>query len=449
MSESVDQPVVVATPSDDIAALIRTVRSLLSASSEKILPNFADEVGRKVNLLAVAFPKEKDQVLALESFALIGVAIGKGSKDAGKRKPNPVRWAAEAPPSIQNLANDDERRAAIKLLMPLKAPWAVWYAMREAADEKNSKELTVDLVKWAGAASASQAAFIGGMADVVRARQTTSLDRISLVFKLGLKLVAQGEAEAGTRFPERFEDFARCISDFCRNLDAAPKTSASMQATALGVLEAVSGREPAVLLAPMTLRGLVVLSEVLGGWPKALQKQVATLSKRVLSMSILQIRLHGLEGSLEVKRILAFARQALPIDKVKARFLSESESIEALLAPVDEAPAGVRPSISANSGVQEQVAALLVAWDALSVTLAQPVDTREVESLLAMVAKKIDVDRLGMKGEVVPFQPFQHYLVDATTAPPATVRIYVPGVRAVRPDGSFRVLTRALVNPVG
>lgn len=447
MSEPKDQLVESGNPVDGASALVAAARSLLFACAGKVAPEIADELGKKVNLIAIALQKDQDEEVAFACFAVVALAAAKGSKEAGKRKLNSVRWGIGPPPTLQTLPNDNEQRAVLKPLQGLRAFWAVGYALREATDERASKELVVDLVKWASAASVSHADFLNGLADVARAFTAINVDRGELLFKLGLKAIGESEAEASVDFPDAFEAFCSAVGEVCRQPEATADKSLTMLGTTLHILDVVSAREPAVLLTPLSLRGLTILAELPGGWPKSLQKPLSSLAKRVISVALFQVRIHGLEGSAEMRQILSLAGQVLPIEKVAARFVSESHAIKGLLAPLEDPSADIVPNVSADSGAQDQVAALLGAWDALSTKLADPAGTREVESLLQLVASKVNVDRLGTRGEIVPFQPLQHYLITASAAPPSNVRIQTPGVKAVRNDGSYRVLTRALVNP--
>ncbi len=434
-------------PSLDSAQLIENLRALIPLAKGKITPGAVDDVGRSVNRLAINFPKLQDEIIAFQCFALIALAIAKGSKEAAKRKPRPVRWVNAVPPSLQVLLNDDERRAAIRLLAPLKASWMVGYALREAADTQTSKALASDLVKWASVASATLADLIKGLSNVIRADKTAGLERIVQVLKLCTKWLPVSDAVAGPHFSEEFADFSSAIADCSRGIDTLPKSILEMQGVALSLVEIISAREPAVLLDQVTLRGLLILSELNGGWPRSLQKQLTSLSRRMVSMVLEQVKTHGLDDSVDLRRLLAFAIQFLPIEKVAARFQADSDIFKSLLAPMQEAPAGRSLEVSVNSGIQEQVAALLVAWHNLRSTLAELAGANEVESLVALVASKVKVETFGKKGDVVPFQPLQHFLGNTGTTPPTNVRIEIPGVRAVRSNDSYRVLTRALVYP--
>ena len=431
----------------DSTQILDALRSMLPLGKGKIGQEFTEDVGRKVNRLAINLQKEPDETIAFQCLALIGLAIAKGNKEAAKRKPRPVRWVNAAPPSMQTLRSDNERLGAVKLLAPLKASWVIGYALREAADAKTSKMLANELVKWASVASATHADLVKSLSIIIRANQTISSDRIVQVLKLSTKWLPSSEVEAGAHFAEEFSDLASAIADFGRGMSSSPKTVLEMQEVALSLLEVISTREPAVLLDQTTLRGLAILSKLPGGWPKSLQKHLPSIGRRMVSMALQQIKMHGLNDCVDVRRLLAFASHFLPIEKVSSRFLADREIIKSLFAPIQEAPLGGSVEVSVNSGIQEQVAALLVAWHHYRSGLSEPTGANEVGSLVALVASKAKVETFGSKGDVVPFQPLQHFLGDTSTPPPTNVRIEIPGVRAVRSDESHRVLTRALVYP--
>jgi hypothetical protein len=96
--------------------------------------------------------------------------------------------------------------------------------------------------------------------------------------------------------------------------------------------------------------------------------------------------------------------------------------------------------------VQDTVAALLTAWHRYKLGKA---NEAEVSQWIDLLATRTDVETFGSIGEVVPFKPFEHfpitYINEATTG----VEIDTFGVRAIREDGSHRVLTKAIVKPQG
>ena len=93
--------------------------------------------------------------------------------------------------------------------------------------------------------------------------------------------------------------------------------------------------------------------------------------------------------------------------------------------------------------VQDSVAALLTAWCRYKNGEA---NEAEISQWLDVLANKVNVEMFGNVGAVVPFKPFEHYPI--TPIETNEVKVYALGVRAMRDDGSYRVLTKALVKPM-
>ncbi|MBY0437039.1 MAG: hypothetical protein K2W80_02520 [Burkholderiales bacterium] len=433
----------------ELRSLLGTLRELLPPGKKKIDTPVAEEVSRKVNLLAVHLPKTPDEAEALRCLALIGVAIARGSKDAAKRKPRPARWSQNRPAPLTTLQHADERAAALGLLTALKADWAAPYALDEAVDPDTDKTLFTALIKWAVNASLTQSAFIEHLARVLEAGPPRTIDRIQQVLKTASKELAATDIEAGPTLPDAYLALANAITRICQRNETAPKTTAALQVQVLVLLDVVTSRDPAVLFEPLTAQALVALSAPLGGWAKTASKPLAALARRMVSLSIHHARLRGVDDAADVRHLLQHAASILPIDKVASRFVSARDLIKQIRTPVPEdATRGAPGTTIAAAGLQEQLGALLVAWDVLHDGVSDPATGREVAALIELVARKANVERVGTHGEIVPFQPLQHYLAAPSPTPPSQVRIEVPGVRAMRNDGSYRLLTRAVVWPI-
>ena len=165
--------------------LISQMRALIGAGTKRLSRESSDEVARKANLLAVRFANETDDTLALQCVALISVAAIKGSKEAAKRRPKATRWQTSTPPSLEALASDEERRAAIKFFGSMKAPWVVSYALHQAANLAIGKETVADLIKWAYASAATSSEFVAALAAALR-YGVANPDRIALVLNVSL-----------------------------------------------------------------------------------------------------------------------------------------------------------------------------------------------------------------------------------------------------------------------
>lgn len=91
--------------------------------------------------------------------------------------------------------------------------------------------------------------------------------------------------------------------------------------------------------------------------------------------------------------------------------------------------------------MQNHIGTLLLAWHRYNTGEASEA---EVSQAINYFALKANVEMFGSVGDIVPFKPFEHFICDAN-APTTNVEIDTFGVRAVREDGSHRVITKALV----
>jgi len=91
--------------------------------------------------------------------------------------------------------------------------------------------------------------------------------------------------------------------------------------------------------------------------------------------------------------------------------------------------------------MQNHIGTLLLAWHRYNTGEA---GEAEVSQAINYFALKANVETFGKVGNTVPFKPFEHFICDADT-PTENVEIDTFGVRAVREDGSHRVIVKALV----
>ena len=432
----------------DTVEIVAVLRSLLPLNKKKIDQKFSDDIDRKVNLLAIKLQKETDEVLAYQCLGLIGLAIVKGSKSAAKQKIRPLRWIDTAPPALNTLANDDERIGAIKLLGPLKASWKIFYALKEAINTQTSKALANELAKLAVASTTTYADLVKELSSIIQTTHTNDLDHVNQVLKLVAKFLPSREIESGGYFGEEFSILASAVVELSQRTHSSSKAILEIQKSTLLILETISAREPTILLSEKTLQGLTILSKQPGGLPKPLQKNLNPLSSRIVSTVLQHVRMYGMNNTAEVRQLLAFASHCLPIEKISAKFLSDRELVKAILLPTKDPAIEDSDEVSAHSGIQEQIAALLISWYRYCSDLPDPSVANEVSALVNLVASKAKIEMYGSKGDLVQYQPLQHFLGDSSAQPPTNVRIEIPGARLLRSDNSQRVLTRALVFPV-
>lgn len=437
------------TPSEsDTAEIVSALRSLLPLGKKKIDQNFSNDIDRKVNLLTVKLSKEPNEELAFQCLGLIGVAITKGSKSTAKQKIRPTRWADTTPPALNALNNDDERFGAIKLLSPLKSSWKVSYALNEAINTQTSKALTNELVKFAVMASTSHAEFIHGLNEIARENILNNPDSFSQVLRLVVKILPATEIETGIFFGDEFSKLASTIAGFVQEPQASSKTALEIQKCMFAILEIITSRDSTFLLSEKTLQGLTNLSKQRGGWPKSLQKQLNYLSSQIICTVLQHVKMYGMANTTEVRQLLEYAAHCLPLEKASEKFITEREIVKNILSPIRKSSNEDSGEPPTQPGIQEQIAALLISWQRYFSDLADPSDALEINSLVDLVASKARLEMYGSKGDVVQYQPLQHFLGDSSGRPPESVRVEIPGVRVLRSDNTQRVLTRALVFPV-
>jgi hypothetical protein len=349
---------------------------------------------------------------------------------------------------LNALGNDEERLGVIKLLGQLKANWKLFYALKEAADPQTSKVVCNDLVKLAITSSATHADLLNGLYEIIRTYLATDIYHANQILKLVAKLLLSIEIESGSYFGEQFSNLASAVVDLSKKNDSSSKAIIEIQKSTLGILEMISSREPTILLSEKTLQGLITLTKQPGGLPKPLQKNLDPLSSRILSSVLQHVKMYGMNNTVEVRQLFEFATHCLPIEKASAKFITDRELVKTILSPTKDPTNEGSDELSAHSGIQEQIAALLISWYQYCSNLPDPSVANEVSALVNLVASKAKIEMYGSKGDLVQYQPLQHFLGDSSALPPTNVRIEIPGARLLRSDNSQRILTRALVFPI-
>ena len=428
--------------------LIQQLRNLLDSGAKRIASDSSEEVARKVNQLAVCFINEQDNSIALQCVALVGIAAAKGSKEAEKRKPKLTRWMASAPPSLQILETDGERRAATKLLSSIKTGWVPDYAFREGIALASSVQLVTDLIKWAYASVETGAEFATALAGIFHASSAATAERNELIFKISLKCLGEARVAAGSGFSDAFLMLATALAEHCKAVSAPPKSAAAFQTLGLAIADVVSSQEPGLLFEVGFQKALTELSTIGNGWAKTAMKTLMAIGGRMLSIAFLNARIHSEPEGVDFAAIAGSARKTLPLEKAAKKFSSQRHLINDVLQPKSRDTNDAMATLPADPQLYEQVAALIVAWDALRATHLDEAVSKEVQLQIDAIAANSSLDRIGQIGESEPYRPLQHHLMISVDSPPDAVRIEVPGVRSLRPDGTFRVLIKALATPL-
>ena len=92
--------------------------------------------------------------------------------------------------------------------------------------------------------------------------------------------------------------------------------------------------------------------------------------------------------------------------------------------------------------IQDYAGALLLSWQDFK---DGKTSAAEIEQLIERVAAKAEVEVFAVSGEQVQFKPLEHFLVGEPSGEVKQVTVVRSGAQATRPDGSKRIVTRALV----
>ncbi len=425
--------------------LVKGLRELLLTSAKRTPAAQLAEVSRRVNLLAVQYGNLTDEQSALECVALIGLAQIKGNKDAAKKSLKFVRWNELPPPPLNHLSNDQERRGAVKSLSMLRAPWVLGYVSAALCATQQERELATDLVAWAYAASKSTAEFLIAIANAIRDGVGGNSSQLKLAQKLVLKHLSGTRLPAGDHCPEALVQLVSASKEVVSKFKIAHKDAVAMRDFVIQIIDQVTIQEPAMLLSLSTAQAIGAAETIAGTWSTGAKKHLELLSIRMLSAGELfrSALLAGAADDASTK--FKYAAQVLPLEKV-AKWTPHRQSLLKELLQGINANGESTGSPPASPGLLDQVAALLVAWDRGPQKLQDKTEFREIELQVNAVAEAASVERFGEHGQVVPYRPLEQSLVEPRGKIPESVKIEVPGARARRGDGSYRVLIKAIVS---
>lgn len=424
-----------ATDSFDAGSIIIKARALLSSNDGKLSSESLEEIDRAINLLYAKF-NELDDHEALATCGIIGFAITKGSKNASKKKPKLNRWSSNPPPHITSLPNDAERSGAIGILKNIKAPWVASYALTNAAKFDGHKQITSTLIKWIDTGSTCSADILHGFTEFLKDVPETPKAQTEAILK---------------QFPTLFESPINCdpekhSSAFLNAITVALNVFNSRPEcfdksnpieTLISSCDKSSGLEPHILFNPEVQNALCIASKAILKPSKSTSKAIYNIGLRLLSLAEWHVRLHGIDNSADILESL----QSISNDLLLTSTAKKSKKYTSLLVKSADTP---NPQKITTTDIHTLASSLLLAWDDLLQSSDIESSTVAVTAIIQSMASTLGLARFGKTGQVISFDPFRHFIDgDPTT----NVIVAIPGITVVRPDGSERVLVKAVVNP--
>lgn len=434
-------------PEGPIGQLLAQLRAALAIPKADRSPDWEEATAKLVALTAVDYLKQPDDSIALQELALVHLAGTRGCKSARKRELSPLRWRERPPPRLsETFADADEAKAAVVGVSALRADWVVRFVLEELRSP-SLEAARAELIAWAAANSSNLASLLNTLA---AAFPLSSSDSRTVLF----------EATALLLRPEILsthaigDDFLISLVDLIGQA-AAPKAphedsvrAESSQVESLAVqvvvaLDALTSVRPALLVRPASSALLREAGRRVPHWPTSVKQAVTRVLQRVVSL--LEC-LQSVDSSATASLIAEVSKGYAAALPAAAKAVPERDTLMRLgtLATGSE-----KQGASAHGAeeMEQSLATLLAEWDAFAMAAGASAEVTQIGKQIEAVARLAHVERFGALGDVVAYEPLQHHLTGDADVPPLRVLICRSGVRKQRPDGSFRVILKALAEP--
>lgn len=424
---------------------INRLRIAIVERGGDMLASTAD-LDKLINGLAVQFLNELDDARALSILALISIAKRRQNKAARAVVLNLTRWFGKAPPPLRILSSDDERRAVIKSLWNLKRQWIPQYALAVAMDKQLSKAVRNEALRWAIKGSVTHEDLVSAINSILTGTGVGDVEVASEILSLVLRAVKSADHATGVGFAGHFEALCLTVANASASANSREKYKKLSRQSLLGLAEIFSSAEPAVLFDMSVLRGIVRVLSLEPMNRRLLDKSSSVIIRRMWSIG--RTRAAAPDGSAlcEIREKLIYASTVLPIAEVAQKYWPDDDKSEEQLLGKN-GPSGSLEEARPTPTVLEKLAALLIATERMTWQNAQTEDFQDFSAMTKGVARAAGVETFGTVGEVVAYDPLEHFLDAERGSVQTTVSVRVSGARLIREDGSHRILIRAVVSP--
>lgn len=439
-----DDAVASPEPGATTAHKIDRVRELLARPKPKS-PEWQDETGRLISMLALGFAQEPDESSALTIVALVGQATARGVKAAKLRDLRLVRWVEAAPPSLSVLGSVDEKRAGIAALSKLKAPW--WRGYTEAALDNVDvpAALIPHIARWGLGVERDWPAYLGGSyASAVAA--APDLARAAALLKEAPKLMRFAEYKRPASVAEALHRLLEAATQITKQHEGGGKAVAAVLKRTFDVVEIAGHGLPALLLQPAYVSAHGQLTAALNAGKRSAPANLGTASSATISLLVDSVARFG-KGAVELLRpLIAIWSSTYPgFSKQLREAVALEPGLSGLLAGQGEPEEQINQDD--RYATEGAFATVLPAWDAFVGQLPDPTTADSLGLMLRDAAASVGVERFGEVGALTLFDPLAHHLAGGQQVPPLRVSVARAGVLVRRADGTERILLKALVRP--
>lgn len=420
---------------------------LLSVAKSSRASDWQDIVARHVAMLSADFQTQMDDRIALREISLISLAAQKGSNDAKKRSLRATRWLSVAPPSISDaIENLDEARAAVRVLQPLRANWAIRYVQLELTRNKWPSMIGA-YVAWGFKASVS----LEGFLDVVNGTEVPSGASASgwmgIVLQATLKPMASARQPSGSGFMAEIERLALKASVSGGESPAADKGERqAAQRAIIAVVSRCSAVDPGVLLQGAAIAAVRSVAAMSKSPDAVATSEFEILCRRLIALAGLLLPAANRQLLSHLKNLWSAYRECIPrAEQVFKSAISENPALRSLEGTDHDEPEGDQQATPALESVLTE---LVANWDSYAEIHHGDPAVQQLSLRIEDLIQHLGIVRYGVAGEVVAFDPLRHHLPDATRTPPTRVIVRKPGIALQRRDGTSRVLVPAIVSVV-
>jgi hypothetical protein len=428
---------------DAIAQSIARLRALIAIEKKERPGDWQQLLAPEVAALSVDFSRQQNGAIGLAEIALISLAAAKGSVDAKKRALKPTRWVDEPPPLLSDvLQTVDEARCGIKVLQPIKAPWVATYVLQELQRNK-WPGLTAELVAWALKASVDVETFVRALNSVPVSDGPQYVDWITPVLQTTTKLLGKFAVPGGAALTTEAAELAARIERAIA-AEAVPQEKAKKQtalATVVGLLAQVARAEAAITLQPsliIAVQRAKPPGKASGG---ALAADVESLIRQALSvLSVVAPLVDGITLE-QLRAVWAGYRECSGrADQLLRAYIDQHPALSVVAGSGADKE---RPRV-ANDAIEIILSNLVANWDDFFANQPEGPALAQIGARIEDVLEHHRIERFGAAGEVVPYDPFKHQLIDSGGEHTTKIEIVKPGLLARRSDGTLRVLVMAV-----
>lgn len=425
----------------EVARSLAELRDLLATAKGQRGKDWQETVARHVALLFADYVGQSDERVALCEISVISLAAQKGSTGAKKLNLRPVRWISSAPPELSECVNGpDEAKAAIRVLRPIKAAWTVGYIQRELTKNK-WPEITGELIAWQLRSSPTVEAFLHAISSTDVPSGISAAAWIGNVLQAALKILARAHVSSGPGFMAAVEQVAaraRLPSDLGAERQRA-------QRAIVALVSQRSSVDPAVLLQGGAVGAVRAMAALSSPPDVASIVEFEAMTRRMVAVTSMLVPLADRAMLSHLRNVWAAYRDyATRVEQVLKTAVTEHPALGVMEMAEDDLTDG-EPRVT--EGLEGVLTELIANWESYSAQHHGDPAVRQLSLRIDGLIEYLGVGRFGAEGEIVPFDPLRHHVPEATATPPARVRVSRAGIAMLRPDGTSRVLLKAIVSP--